>query len=104
MQEGLKYKSVNTYSGWTAATRHKYETVTVKILKSSGKETFVERLPAEEKKEEKKEENKEGKKEDKKEGKKELLLGKDKVASESTEKKTKTKTPVGIRKKSINEE
>ena len=43
-QEGVKYKSVNTYSGWTSATRHKYQTVKVKMLKSGGKETLIERL------------------------------------------------------------
>ena len=45
-QEGVKYKSVNTYSGWTSATRHKYQTVKVKMLKSGGKETLIERLPS----------------------------------------------------------
>ena len=43
-QEGVKYKSVNTYSGWTSATRHKYQTVKVKMLKSGGKEVLIERL------------------------------------------------------------
>ena len=43
-QEGVKYKSVNTYSGWTSATRHKYQTVKVKMLKSGEKETLIERL------------------------------------------------------------
>ena len=35
---------MNTYSGWTSATRHKYQTVKVKMLKSGGKETLIERL------------------------------------------------------------
>ena len=54
-QEGVKYKSVNTYSGWTSATRHKYQTVKVKMLKSGSKETLIERLqPQPEEKTEKK--------------------------------------------------
>ena len=40
----MKYKSVNTYSGWTSATRHKYQTVKVKMVKSTAKETLIERL------------------------------------------------------------
>ena len=55
LQEGVKYKSVNTYSGWTSATRHKYQTVKVKMLKSGSKETLIERLqPQPEEKTEKK--------------------------------------------------
>jgi hypothetical protein len=77
---------VNTYSGWTTATRHKYQAVRVKIVKSSGKDTLVERLPDKEPE----------KKEDKK-----AKVNNEKVTSE---KPTKYKTPVNIRKKSCNEE
>ena len=43
-EEGVKYKNVNTYSGWTASTRHRYQPVTVKVVKTSGQDTIVERL------------------------------------------------------------
>ena len=55
-QEGVKYKSVNTYSGWTSATRHKYQTVKVKMVKSTAKETLIERLKPPPESEEKEEE------------------------------------------------
>lgn len=41
-----KYKNVSTYSGWTASTRHKYQSVAVKMVKQSAKETVVIRLGA----------------------------------------------------------
>jgi len=43
-EEGIKYKNVNTYSGWTASTRHRYKAVSVKVIKSTGNDTIVERL------------------------------------------------------------
>ena len=43
-EEGIKYKNVNTYSGWTASTRHRYKAVSVKVIKSTGQDTIVERL------------------------------------------------------------
>eukprot|EP00092_Neocalanus_flemingeri_P012349 GFUD01013315.1.p1 GENE.GFUD01013315.1~~GFUD01013315.1.p1 ORF type:complete len:1215 (-),score=291.42 GFUD01013315.1:329-3973(-) len=43
-EEGIKYKNVNTYSGWTASTRHRYSAVSVKVIKSTGQDTIVERL------------------------------------------------------------
>ena len=52
----MKYKSVNTYSGWTSATRHKYQTVKVKMVKSTAKETLIERLKPPPESEEKDEE------------------------------------------------
>ena len=42
--EGLKYKNVSTYSGWTAKTRNNYKPVTVKVIKSAGQYLIVERL------------------------------------------------------------
>jgi len=39
---GLKYKCVNTYSGWTQNTRHRYRMIEVKQLKTSGSESLVE--------------------------------------------------------------
>ena len=55
----MKYKSVNTYSGWTSATRHKYQTVKVKMVKSTAKETLIERLKPPPESEEKEEKDKE---------------------------------------------
>ena len=43
-EEGIKYKNVNTYSGWTASTRHRYKAVSVKVIKSTGQDTIIERL------------------------------------------------------------
>ena len=43
-EEGNKYKNVNTYSGWTASTRHRYQPVTVKVVKTTGQDTIVEHL------------------------------------------------------------
>jgi len=42
-----EYKNVSTYSGWTSATRHKYETIPVEVLKQSPKDMLVKRLPPE---------------------------------------------------------
>ena len=35
---------MNTYSGWTASTRHRYKAVSVKVIKSTGQVTIDERL------------------------------------------------------------
>ena len=119
LQEGVKYKSVNTYSGWTAATRVKYQKLKVKIVKTTGKETLVERLPLDPE-ETKKKETKEAKetKEEKetnetkdakeakecKESKETKEVATKKTSETPPSKPTKHKTPTSIRKKSINEE
>ena len=120
LQEGVKYKSVNTYSGWTAATRVKYQKLKVKIIKTTGKETLVERLPLDPAETEKKEtkEAKETKEEKETKDSKEAKDSKEEKGSKETKevatkktsaetppsKPTKHKTPTSIRKKSINEE
>ena len=43
-EEGIKYKNVSTYSGWSASTRHRYKAVSVKVIKSTGQDIIVERL------------------------------------------------------------
>ena len=43
-EEGIKYKNVSTYSGWSASSRYRYKAVSVKVIKSTGQVTIVERL------------------------------------------------------------
>ena len=38
------YKCVNTYSGWTATTRHRYSQVSVRQVKSKDGDSLVERI------------------------------------------------------------
>jgi len=42
--KNYEFKNVNTFSGWTPATRMKYEQVEVKHIRQSAKETIVKRI------------------------------------------------------------
>ena len=50
-EERRLYRCVNTYSGWTAATRHRYRTVSVRQTKSDHGDNIVQRIEEEEEEE-----------------------------------------------------